>query len=99
VSAGINNITSMPGMMPGRQVTGSSGGEASFADTLDGYLAEVNRLQSDASRAVRDFTTGETDDMAGMITAMEKSDVAFRTLLAIRTKLMDAYEELRNMPI
>jgi flagellar hook-basal body complex protein FliE len=80
-------------------VTGSSVGQASFADTLNRSLDEVNRLQSDASTAVRQFTTGESDDMAGMLTAMEKSDVAFRTLLAIRTKLMDAYEELRNMPI
>jgi flagellar hook-basal body complex protein FliE len=30
---------------------------------------------------------------------MEKSDLAFQTLLSIRTKLMDAYDEIKNMPI
>jgi len=33
------------------------------------------------------------------MTAMEKSDVAFKTLLAIRTKLMEAYDEVRNIPL
>ena len=37
--------------------------------------------------------------LAGVMTAMEKSDIAFKTLLAIRAKLMDAYEEIKNMPI
>ena len=33
------------------------------------------------------------------MTAVEKSDLAFKTLLAIRAKLMDAYEEIKGMPI
>jgi flagellar hook-basal body complex protein FliE len=37
--------------------------------------------------------------MAGVMTAMEKSDVAFKTLLAIRGKLMDAYEEIKSISI
>jgi len=30
---------------------------------------------------------------------MEKSETAFKTLLAIRSKLLDAYDEIKNMPI
>jgi flagellar hook-basal body complex protein FliE len=30
---------------------------------------------------------------------MEKSDLAFKTLLSIRGKLMEAYDEIKNMPI
>jgi len=75
-------------------VTGSS-----FADVLKGQIDEVAKLQQDASRAVEDLTTGRTEDVAGVMTAMEKSDVAFKTLLAIRAKLMDAYEEIKNIPV
>jgi flagellar hook-basal body complex protein FliE len=77
--------------------TGSSG--ASFSDTFSQYLDEVNQLQREASQAVQGMTTGQTDDLTGVMAAMEKSDLAFKTLMAIRTKLLDAYEELRNMPI
>ena len=31
------------------------------------------------------------------MTAVEKSDLAFKTLLAIRSKLIDAYDEIKGM--
>lgn len=80
-----------------RPGVGPSG--SSFSDVLKGQIDEVVKLQQDASRAVEDLTLGKTDDMTGVMTAMEKSDVAFKTLLAIRTKLMEAYDEVRNIPL
>lgn len=75
-------------------VTGSS-----FADVLKGQIGEVSKMQQDASKAVEDLATGKSDDMAGVMTAMEKSDMAFKTLLTIRAKLMEAYEEIKNISI
>jgi len=71
----------------------------SFADTLKNSIEEVSKLQQDASQAVADLATGKNEDVTGVMTAMEKSDIAFKTLLAIRAKLMDAYEEIKSMPI
>lgn len=84
-------LTSKPG-------TAKVGG-SSFGETLEQYLDEVNQLQKDASTAIADNVTGKRDDLDGVMVAMEKSDLAFKTLMAIRTKLIDAYEELKNMPI
>jgi flagellar hook-basal body complex protein FliE len=78
--------------------TGNAGG-ASFADTLKNSINEVSRLQQDASKAVQDLATGKTEDVSGVMTAMEKSDLAFKTLLAIRAKLMDAYEEIKGISV
>jgi flagellar hook-basal body complex protein FliE len=77
---------------------GSTGG-VSFADMLKDSIGEVSRLQQDASQAVTDLATGKNENVTGVMTAVEKSDLAFKTLLAIRTKLMDAYEEIKNIPI
>ena len=74
-------------------------GGASFSDALKSSIDEVNALQQDASKAVDALVTGKTEDVTGVMTAMEKSSTAFKTLLAIRGKLMDAYEELKNLPI
>ena len=89
------------GATPGAIGTGGAGGstKSSFADTLKQSIDEVAKLQQDASQAVENLTTGKTDDVTGVMTAMEKSDLAFKTLLSIRTKLMEAYEEIKNMPI
>ncbi len=87
----------------GGAVTGKSmskpSGASSFSDMLKAGIDEVNRLQQDASQAVQDLATGRTEDMSGVMTAVEKSDVAFQMLLAIRAKLMDAYEEIKNMQV
>jgi flagellar hook-basal body complex protein FliE len=76
-----------------------AGSGASFADTLKNSIQEVSKLQQDASKAVEDLATGKTEDVTGVMTAMEKSDLAFKTLLAIRAKLMDAYEEIKGISV
>lgn len=72
---------------------------ASFANVLKDSINEVARLQQDASNAVDSLATGKSDDVTGVMTAMEKSDLAFKTLLSIRSKLMDAYDEIKSIPV
>jgi flagellar hook-basal body complex protein FliE len=94
----INNAAELTKLAGGASPARSAGG-ANFADLLKSSINEVSRLQQDATQAVESLAAGKTDDFTGVMTAMEKSDVAFKTLLAIRAKLMDAYEEIKNMPI
>ena len=74
-------------------------GGGSFADSLRNSIDEVAKMQNDAGQAVTDLATGRTGDLSGVMTAVEKGDLAFKTLLAIRSKLVDAYDELKSMPI
>jgi flagellar hook-basal body complex protein FliE len=100
---GINNLNisklSGGGVSPGKTAATGGTGSSSFADTLKQSIDEVSKLQQDASKAVQDLATGKTDDVTGVMTAMEKSDVAFKTLLSIRGKLMEAYEEVKNISV
>jgi flagellar hook-basal body complex protein FliE len=102
---GVNNNSSLgkvgsAGVTGGAKVAGGgTAGGASFSDMLKNSIDEVSRLQQDASQAVQDLATGKTEDVAGVMTAMEKSDLAFKTLLAIRGKLMDAYEEIKGISV
>lgn len=74
-------------------------GGTGFSDMLKNSIDEVSRMQQDASKAVEDLATGKSEDVTGVMTAMEKSDLAFKTLLAIRAKLMDAYDEIKGISI
>src|SRR6476620_10993247 len=87
-----------PASSGGAGSAGSTQG-ASFSDVLKNSIDEVSRLQQDASQAVEDLMTKKTENVTGVMTAMEKSDLAFKTLLAIRSKLIDAYEEIKNISI
>ena len=56
-------------------------------------------VESGERNPAQDLATGKTEDVTGVMTAMEKSDLAFKTLLAIRAKLMDAYEEIKSISV
>jgi flagellar hook-basal body complex protein FliE len=102
---GINNNLSLGkvagggGASPARSTAAGTAGATSFSDALKSSIDEVSRLQQDASQAVQDLATGRTEDVTGVMTAVEKSDIAFKMLLAIRAKLMDAYEEVKNIQV
>src|SRR5437868_2534350 len=100
----INGVSNNLGLGPvggsgGGSMPARSAGASSFADALKSSIDEVSRLQQDASKAVEDLAIGKSENVTGVMTAMEKSDLAFKTLLAIRSKLMEAYEEIKNIPI
>lgn len=92
------SLTKLPGASA-RPAGAVSTGGSGFADVLQKSIGEVSRLQEDASKAVEDVATGKTDDVDHVMTAVEKSDLAFKTLLAIRAKLMDAYDEIKGISI
>lgn len=70
-----------------------------FRDVLKTSFVEVNRLQADAEKAINAVLTGKTDNVAEVMIAAQKADLAFKTLLQIRNKLLDAYNEVRQMRI
>ncbi len=76
------------------------GGETpsvSFQDVLRETIRDVDKLQHDAETAIKKMAVGESDSVAEVMTAVEKADLAFRTLMQVRNKLVDAYEELMRM--
>jgi flagellar hook-basal body complex protein FliE len=98
-NASLSKVGSSSLTSAGKTAAAGGAGGASFSDLLKNSIDEVSRLQQDASQAVQDLATGKTEDVAGVMTAMEKSDLAFKTLLAIRGKLMDAYEEIKGISV
>ncbi len=84
---------------PPDNVPGASPGGVDFKDLLLDKLDEVNRLQTEAGKSVEKLVTGETQNMAEVFSAVRKADVAFSLLMEIRNKLMDAYEQVRQMRV
>lgn len=70
-----------------------------FHQELKRQLSEVNRLQQDASVATQEVLTGQRDDVEAVMLAAQKADSAFRMLLAVRNKMVDAYDELKQMRV
>ncbi len=72
---------------------------ASFKDILTDAIGEVQRLQEDADATIKQLVAGEIKDVTDAMVAVEKADVSFQTMMAIRNKMVAAYEEIIRMPI
>lgn len=74
-------------------------GEPGFKELLREQIEQVNQLQRDAKEAIEDLAAGRRDDLESVMTATQKADTAFRMLLQVRNKVMDAYKEIKQMRI
>ncbi|MDZ4830701.1 MAG: flagellar hook-basal body complex protein FliE [Phycisphaerae bacterium] len=75
------------------------GAPGDFREELLRQIGEVNKLQEDATVAAEDVLTGRRNDVEGVMLATRKADSAFRLLLAVRNKVMDAYDEVKQMRV
>lgn len=71
----------------------------SFADTLKEAVSNVNQLHLDADKKAQELATGKTDDIAGVMIATEKADIALRAMVQVRNKIIDAYQEIMKMQV
>jgi len=87
------------GGFPAPRPNGPAQDGPSFKQTLLDQLNQVNELQKNAEEAIDDLATGQRDDLEGVMLATLKADTAFRMLLQVRNKVMDAYEEVKQIRV
>lgn len=90
---------SLPGLgpMPKPQSADESGG--SFKNLLIDSIKNVNNMQQQADQAVEALFTGEDVNPAEVLTAVQKADLAFRLTMQMRNKVMDVYQEIKDIRI
>jgi flagellar hook-basal body complex protein FliE len=76
-----------------------SGASAPFADALKGAVADTNRLQREADGAAMSVLAGDAGSLHQAMIALEKADISFRTLLQVRNKVLEAYQEIMRMQV
>ncbi len=84
---------------PATPVAKAASSGSDFAQMMRDQLEQVGKLQTDADDQVAKLVSGESDNMTEVFVATRKAQVAFSLLMEIRNKLVDAYEEVRNMRV
>jgi len=88
-----------PGAAGPREIGGSNA-SAGFGQTLSNALDKVNQTQANASQLQQAFELGDPRaDLARVMVAMQQSQVAFRATVEVRNRLVQAYQDVMNMPI
>ena len=69
----------------------------SFQNILGNLIQQVNDLQENANKSIQELVAGETDSVHQVMIAMQEADLAFRLMMEIRNKLVQAYQEIMRM--
>jgi len=82
-------------------VGGAAGvGAPSFGDALGNALKKVNSLQAETRDLQAAFERGDPKaDLARVMVAAQASSVAFRATVEVRNRLVQAYQDVMNMPL
>lgn len=96
--AGVGGVGA-PGGAAG--VGGAAGiGAPSFGDALGNALKKVNSLQAETRDLQSAFERGDPKaDLARVMVAAQASSVAFRATVEVRNRLVQAYQDVMNMPL
>ena len=72
---------------------------SSFKNVFLESIEQVNSMQNSADQAVNSLLTGDDVNPAEVLTALQKADLTFRTMMQVRNKLLSAYQELKDIRI
>lgn len=70
-----------------------------IASSFEKMFDEVNKDQQAAERKMTEMMVGKNKDISGTMIAMEKADVSLRMLMAVRNKIVNAYQEIMRMQV
>lgn len=99
IGSGLSGI-SRPELRPAGNAAQAEGKQVDFQDVLLRSLDQVNRLDAESQNAIaQGLAAGGEGDMtqAEIFMAVKKADLAFRTMLQIRNKVLEAYNEIKQM--
>lgn len=71
----------------------------SFSELLANQIVDVNNLQKEADTAIQNLVSGKSNNIQETMLAVEKAEIAFKTMNQVRNKVIEAYKEVMRMQI
>lgn len=97
------NSIQAPSLVQPRVLSGAGGAEQSSSSSFKNFLldsiGQVNSMQQDANQAVEQLAVGGDVSPAEVFTAVQKADLAFRMMMQVRNKLVQAYQDVQNIRV
>jgi flagellar hook-basal body complex protein FliE len=91
----ISRVIGLGVQNPAAAQPGRTGGD--FGLRLQRYLEQLNAGQTGADTAARKLASGQTHYLHETMIALEKADIQFRLAMAVRNKVISAYQEIMRM--
>lgn len=98
MDAAAGNAIAPSALAPG--AAGAAQSAPGFQQTLNNAIDSVSRAQNTSGALQQAFEMGDPRaDLARVMVAMQQSSVAFRATVEVRNRLVQAYQDVMNMPV
>jgi flagellar hook-basal body complex protein FliE len=62
-------------------------------------VTKVNNLQNQSDKAIQSLASGENKNLHEVMISMEKASISFMFMSQVRTKAIEAYQEVMRMQV
>ncbi len=85
----------------GKPASAAQGAEgADFGLALKSAIDQVNAAQQSAQQMTQDFASGQSDvSVQDVMINLQKASLSFQQMVQVRNKLVNAYQDVMNMPV
>jgi len=98
-------ITPLSGINPVAEITSqleavkTEKQENSFSDILSDLISNVNETDMASKEDILKIATGDSDDLHTIAINSEKAELALLTLIQVRNKVLDSYNEIMKVTL
>jgi flagellar hook-basal body complex protein FliE len=93
-------VERMKSMTPGGKAAEAAAGGSDFVTSLDTALASVSKSQNNAVELQRKFQLEDPAvSLEETMIAMNKASLSFSAAVQVRNRLVQAYEQIMQMPV
>jgi flagellar hook-basal body complex protein FliE len=90
----VGSIPTLPAAAGPAQTEGGT-----FKDFLLDSIRQVNTMQQQADQSVENLFTGGDANPAEVLSAVQKADLAFHMMMQVRNKLVQIYQDVKDIRI
>ena len=65
-----------------------------FSTFLKNAINDVNKDQLQAEKSVQNYVSGKETNLHNTLLSLEKADLSFKMMMQVRSKLMEAYQQI-----
>ena len=93
-------MRAMAAQAQGASLNAAETAQSDFSSLLKQSVDKVNDTQMEAKKLQEAFQLGDPNvQMSEVMVAMQKSSVSFQAMVQVRNKLVQAYQDVMNMPV
>jgi len=96
--ANIARLAADPSLALAAKPQGGGGADSSFANVLKETLGAISEAGQKSDAQAKAMVTGK-GNMVNAVTAVAETEVAIDAVVAVRDRVISAYEDIMKMPI